>query len=78
MVLWVTLGARVGNPQEREALERRAKGLRRQSRARYKVTGIVRPNSRDFGRFGRLRGSFEKLKSSLRTCQRSGAWVEIG
>jgi hypothetical protein len=77
LVLWVTVGARAGKPQEREALGRRAEGHRRQSRVRYEVTSIVKRNSRDFRRFGRLRGSFEKLKPSLKTCQRSGAWVKL-
>jgi hypothetical protein len=62
LVLWVTLGARVGKPQEREALGRRAEGHRRQSRVRYEVTSVVKRNSRVFRRLGRLRGGFEKVE----------------
>jgi hypothetical protein len=46
----------------------RAEGHRRQSRVRYEVTSVVKRNSRVFGRLGRLRGGFEKWKSSLKTC----------
>jgi hypothetical protein len=74
----VTRGARAGKSEEREVLGWRAEGRRRQSRVRYEVTSVVKRNSRVFRRFGRRRGVFEKLKSSLKTCQRSGAWAKIG
>lgn len=73
MLLWVILEASAESSRERELSKLRAGGRTGHSGVRYRVSNVVEGNSRVFRQLDGLKGAFEKLRSSLKTCHRLGA-----